>query len=197
MLLLLKLNTDKMTEIHEWSSKKSLMWNADGVKLGGKGAPNFPKYDFTWCDNLTAHTWSTADSRLLVHLANAPQAPPAPRPHESCLESLKFKTCKKNAPFWYHKGPKMSLGPGFSFHHSVCGLRSPPKSQSAMSGKPCPITAMGCTRVTAWEHFGHVMIKGFFHICQRWRCWAWKEAENSQANLAKKRKFERLCGKVS
>lgn len=123
-----KLNTDKMTEIHEWSSKKSLLWNTHGVKPGGKGAPHFPKQDFTWYDDLTAHTHSTADSRLLIHLENAPQALPAPRPHESCLRILKFKTCKKIAPFWYHKGPKMSLGLGFSFHHCVCGWGPLPRA---------------------------------------------------------------------
>lgn len=35
-----------MTEIHDWSSKKNAIWNADRVKLGEKGAPDFPKQDF-------------------------------------------------------------------------------------------------------------------------------------------------------
>lgn len=59
---------------------------------------------------------------------------------------------------------------------------------------------MRCSRVITWERFGQVMIKkttmvlgaGFFHICQRWRCRAREQVENSRANLAKKRKFDRL-----
>lgn len=122
-----------------------------------------------------------------------------PEPHESCFRIFKFKTGKKNDPFWYHRGPKTSSGLGFSFQYSVCGWSPPPASPSLQcledeehQGYP-------------WECFGQVMMKktmmapgeGFFHVCQRQRCWACEQVENSPDNLVKKRKFDRLWGKVS
>lgn len=167
----------------------------------GQRHPQLSKAQFPlvwWSNCPTARTQQIARSWWIWRT----QALPAPRPHESCLRIFRFKTCRKNDPFWYHEDPKTSLGLGFS---SVCGWSPFPSASLQCLEEPWLVAAMRCTRVITWERFGHVMIKkttmalraGFFHVCQRWRCWACEQVENSRANLAKKRKFDRLWGKVS